>query len=76
MAAAAPVVVAILAAPERIAQVDGAGIRGGAHHSADEAAGKGAHGRIARHGTYRGAARTADQGPTGQTIALICAATC
>jgi hypothetical protein len=75
MAAAAPVVIAILAAPDRIAQVDGAGIRGGAHHSADKATSKGAHGRVARHGSDRRAASTADQGSTGQTITLICAAT-
>jgi hypothetical protein len=64
-----------LVAPDRSAQIHGAGIRGRAHHATDKAASEGAHGRIARHGSYRGAACPADQGSAGQTIALVGAAT-
>jgi hypothetical protein len=62
-------------APDRIAEVHFAGIGGRAHHAANKAASKRAHGRIARHSAYRRAACPADQGPAYSTLSGIGAAT-
>jgi hypothetical protein len=64
-----------MVAPDRIAEIHGAGIGGRANHAASKATSEGAHGRVARHSPYRRAASRADQSTACHTITGISAAT-